>query len=508
MNSSQLPITDDRTLITDHRFRVNIWDFGGQEIYHATHQFFLTHRSLYILVADARAQKTDFDYWLHAVKTLSGGSPLLIVVNEKEGRVWHVDSGRLHQQFGNLTATLSVDLKTNVGLPHLIETIQQHISSLPHVGDVLPSTWVDVRRALETNPTPHITLESYLNICQEHKITRLGDKLQVSRYLHDLGVCLHFQDDDILKRTVILDPEWGTDAVYRVLDNKTVVAAQGRFSRADLEAIWHEDEYALMRGDLLALMMKFQLCYEIPDQPNHYIAPQLLSQQPPPYKWPERGNLILRYLAPDFMPKGIIARFIVAMHKHIEKQQVWRDGVVLTQGDARAEVVEFYNRREVRVRIEGANKRDLLNVIIWELDKIYNRFHELNYHKLIPCNCDECKGSPAPHFYRMASLKRRLAKGRSTVECDHSYKNVSVRGLIDDVTGGMVDGDGRVGILAHLVAQFNDEELRTCCFDLSLDYENLGGRGHADNARELVTLMERRGRLIELRKYMDEKRNR
>ena len=29
------------------RFRLNVWDFGGQEIYHATHQFFLTRRSLY-----------------------------------------------------------------------------------------------------------------------------------------------------------------------------------------------------------------------------------------------------------------------------------------------------------------------------------------------------------------------------------------------------------------------------------------------------------------------------
>ena len=28
------------------RFRLNVWDFGGQEIYHATHQFFLTRRSL------------------------------------------------------------------------------------------------------------------------------------------------------------------------------------------------------------------------------------------------------------------------------------------------------------------------------------------------------------------------------------------------------------------------------------------------------------------------------
>jgi GTPase SAR1 family protein len=28
---------------------LNIWDFGGQEIMHATHQFFLTKRSLYLL---------------------------------------------------------------------------------------------------------------------------------------------------------------------------------------------------------------------------------------------------------------------------------------------------------------------------------------------------------------------------------------------------------------------------------------------------------------------------
>ena len=34
------------------RFRLNVWDFGGQEIYHATHQFFLTHRSLYLLLDD------------------------------------------------------------------------------------------------------------------------------------------------------------------------------------------------------------------------------------------------------------------------------------------------------------------------------------------------------------------------------------------------------------------------------------------------------------------------
>ena len=67
-------------------FRVNIWDFGGQEIYHATHQFFLTKRSLYVLVADTRKEDTDFYYWLNAVELLSDNSPLLIVKNEKQDR--------------------------------------------------------------------------------------------------------------------------------------------------------------------------------------------------------------------------------------------------------------------------------------------------------------------------------------------------------------------------------------------------------------------------------------
>jgi internalin A len=34
--------------------RLNVWDFGGQEINHATHQFFLTQRSLYLLVLNGR----------------------------------------------------------------------------------------------------------------------------------------------------------------------------------------------------------------------------------------------------------------------------------------------------------------------------------------------------------------------------------------------------------------------------------------------------------------------
>ncbi|MEH2276118.1 MAG: leucine-rich repeat domain-containing protein [Nostoc sp.] len=86
----------------EREFRVNIWDFGGQEIYHATHQFFLTKRSLYVLVADTRKEDTDFYYWLNVVELLSDNSPLLIIKNEKQNRHREINELQLRGQFTNL----------------------------------------------------------------------------------------------------------------------------------------------------------------------------------------------------------------------------------------------------------------------------------------------------------------------------------------------------------------------------------------------------------------------
>ena len=44
-----------------HNVKIHSWDFGGQEIYHSTHQFFLTKRSLYLFVWD-RLSDTHWDF--------------------------------------------------------------------------------------------------------------------------------------------------------------------------------------------------------------------------------------------------------------------------------------------------------------------------------------------------------------------------------------------------------------------------------------------------------------
>ena len=54
--------------------------------------------------------------------------------------------------------------------------------------------------------------------------------------------------------------------------------------------------------------------------------------------------------------------------------------------------------------------------------------------------------------------------------------------------------------------RFSEEDLRTVCADLDIDYDDLGGRGQGANARELVTLLRRRGRLGELVQWLADNR--
>ena len=362
-------------------FKVNIWDFGGQEIYHATHQFFLTKRSLYILVIDDRRKNDNLCYWLSIVKVLSQNSPLLIIKNEKGDRPIEINNElALRKKFTNIKKTLATNLATNRGLEEVITQIKQSINDLEPIGKPLPSNWLKVRQALEQDRRYYISLNEFLQICQKHGLTLLKDKLELSEYLHDLGVCLHFQDrtESLLYKTVILKPNWATDAVYKVLDNRKVINDRGYFTLNDLQKIWYEDKYALMRHELIELMIKFQLCYRIPNSNHTFLAPQLLNQNKPEYPWDNSNNVVLRYKYKHFMPKGIITLFIVAMYKYIEQQQyVWKNGVVLQKDNARAEVIEYYDRRKIVIRVSGDNKRNLMTIITKTLDKINHSYQKI-----------------------------------------------------------------------------------------------------------------------------------
>lgn len=413
-------------------FQVNIWDFGGQEIYHATHQFFLTRRSVYLLVCDDRNEDTDFHYWLQAVEALSDGSPLLIVQNEKQDRSRDIGLADLRARFPNLRGAWSTNLATNRGLQPVVDAIRRELEGLPHVGTALPATWKRVREALEQDTRDHIGLDAYLALCEQHGFTRREDKLQLSQYLHDLGICLHFQDDPLLKHTVVLKPTWGTDAVYRVLDDPQVKAARGRFQRADLARIWCETRYQGMQDELLRLMAKFQLCYALDEAGTRWMAPQLLSADRPAHDWPAQGSLVVRWQY-DFMPKGLLTRFTVTQHHLIaDDAPLWRSGVVLSRDGTQAEVVEDYPRRRIVARVHGADARGLLAIVDDQVQRLNQIFPRLKVQRWLPCPCSECRVKPEAEAFALDKLTKMALRGQD-IQCHESGEMVSAADLLRDV---------------------------------------------------------------------------
>jgi len=56
----------------------------------------------------------------------------------------------------------------------------------------------------------------------------------------------------------------------------------------------------------------------------------------------------------------------------------------------------------------------------------------------------------------------------------------------------------RLKLHRNLTDYFSEGELRTLCFYMGVDYDDLPGQGKADKARELISYLERRSSIREL----------
>ncbi|MBD2462531.1 leucine-rich repeat domain-containing protein [Oscillatoria sp. FACHB-1407] len=426
-------------------FHLNIWDFGGQEIYHYTHRFFLSKRSLYVLVADNRKDDTDFNYWLNIIELFASNSPLIIVLNEKGDVQRSLNRADLLSRYpDSIKEIVSVNFKTQEepdptkaqqrlkAIHSLIGHIEHCAQNLPHIGEAVPARWVDVRQAIEQDDRNYIYRQQFDEICQAQSITASQDIDTLLGYFHDLGILLHFAENPLLRDRVILNPTWATNAVYRIFDNDSIKAKAGRFSRQDCAAIWSDPQYRHMHDVLIELMKNFRLVYEIGDT-GDLVAPQLLPSNTPTYPWDETQNSHMQLRYDAFMPKGIFWQFAVTMYRYIHNHNwVWRNGMVIRRGNTWAEVKEDLNLRRISLRFYGPSIAEFRAVIVDELDTISQSYHRLLYDKMIPCQCDECKDGNQPHFFNYTVLKRRQETGKkSTIECEISEEDVSLKLLLD-----------------------------------------------------------------------------
>ncbi|MCH8960896.1 MAG: GTP-binding protein, partial [Bacteroidetes bacterium] len=105
--------------------QLNVWDFGGQEIMHATHQFFLTKRSLYVLVLDARLGEDEnrIEYWLKIIQSFGADSPVIIVGNQIDEHPLDINRAGLQDKYPTIKAFVETSCLTGQGIDDLLDKV-------------------------------------------------------------------------------------------------------------------------------------------------------------------------------------------------------------------------------------------------------------------------------------------------------------------------------------------------------------------------------------------------
>jgi GTPase SAR1 family protein len=289
---------------------------------HATHQFFLSKRSLYILVLDGRRdEKTE--YWLKHIESFGGDSPILVVLNKMdENPCFEVNRKFLQEKYKGIKGFYRVSCANGQGIKDFTGVLSKAMANVELIGTLWPKTWFNVKMQLEEMTENFISIDKYKEMCTKEEIKEKTDQDTLVDFLNDLGVILHFKDFELLD-THVLEPKWVTNAVYKIINSDKLAACNGVL-RLDLldEILKKEAEtdyyYPTKKNKyIIALMKKFELCYEIDKET--VLLPDLLEVQEPElnFDYDVALKFVIDY---DFLPRSVMPGFIVKMHNDIKNK--------------------------------------------------------------------------------------------------------------------------------------------------------------------------------------------
>jgi internalin A len=501
-----IAITQWPVKIGQDQVQLNIWDFGGQEIMHATHQFFLTKRSLYLLVLNAREGEQDgnVEYWLRLIQSFGGDSPVLIVINKAQSHAFDLNRRGLKEKFPAIRDFLQTDCESEQGLEELRRVVLRETDQLEHLRDPFPASWFSVKDTLahlrEREGENFIPFTRYQQLCAEQGVKEAVSQETLVGFLHDLGIVVNFRDDLRLADTHVLNPEWVTNGIYKVLNDPQIAEQQGELRLEDLARVLDQQEYPRkMHLYLLDLMRKFELCYEFYDgeassepcrsrreeaqtsmktEPphvgsyrlgggdGHYLVPELLGKEEPDlreFAGAEALRFSYRY---NILPEGLLPRFIVRSRALMKKdQQRWRTGVVLEWEGNRGVVKADLQDRTVSIAVvgDGTGRRRLLTVIRADLEVIHRSITKLEATEEVPVP------GQAGLAVGYATLCVLEAEGETELKLVHNGKLVKV--TIADLLNGVEEAStrpselmrktgAREGVRVAFSYSHKDEELR------------------------------------------------
>ena len=218
-------------------FTLHLWDFGGQEMFHAMHRCFLTRNTVYVLMVSTRDSEHTrrLRYWLHSIRSFAKGSTVTVIVNnfDDEGRA-DVDKISLKNEFKTDLTLEFVELSAKDATKQVFtKKIMNPLIALAEQADenfgLHPAAYMRVKdrirqalkNAYKEKKQGYIGADAYIQACTEENITDPMEQAALLRYFTDLGVCFSIippEKDAVPKDCRLIEPVWLTNALYAIIE--------------------------------------------------------------------------------------------------------------------------------------------------------------------------------------------------------------------------------------------------------------------------------------------------
>ena len=418
----------------------HLWDFGGQEVMHATHQFFLSQRSVYVLLLNSRNDDLA-EKWLKHAASFGGNSPVLVVLNKiDENPSFEVERKTLQEKYPQIKAFFRVSCKTDSdrGLQDFQEALREAIDGATTRLTPFPKNWLAVKEHFSNMQADYIGAAEYQKVCVEKGVSRQVSQDVLLQFLHDLGVVINFRNLQYFD-TQILNPLWLTNGVYRIINSSKVVKNEGILREADFDAVINDPRY--QKSDtserqfsypkdklhyIVRMMEEFELRFMLENR--SYVIPQLLPVAAP--DWQAEGAMLQFVIHfPDFMPDSIFPRLMVKLHTFIQDAKRWRTGMILHKPNVFKALARVrWDKEDQKIRIEacGEERRRFLSYIRETLKEIVEGFTKLEFEEMVPIpGCDD--------YEEYSYLVEAEAAGETEVFVKKLKKRVSIAELLNGV---------------------------------------------------------------------------
>ena len=431
---------------------LNIWDFGGQDIYHGAHTLFMKTSAVFLIVWHPDFETTGeqsadgiwfrnypLPYWLQYVRTLGRKDCPLIVVQtrcdrpEQEVRRLPVDDVFL--EFPALKPCW-YSAKTKRGHGALEDALRDAIQYLRERDGIVTigkgrakvlrqlEAWRNEDLTLPIEQRVHRTIsqEEFHNLCEQVGGVRSPERLLA--YLHNLGVV--FYQPHLFGDRIILDQSWALEAVYAMFDRQKayplILSQRGRFTQSLLAMTAWRDYLDTDQRLFLSLMESCGIAFVHRDaEPKiglatEYVAPDLLPDREAVAdqlagRWNDHEvSWRLEYDYP-FLHPGLMRALLCDIGTRSQEAGVyWKYGVWLYEQSTGCRALleqQMHDERRGRIvlMVQGLRHQEL---VLWLRERIEQRNRLFGYPELKPAVNDfgmELKSQEQPEAGRVVRHK-------------------------------------------------------------------------------------------------------